>query len=138
MRSGNICLEGGFEQAHRFVNKELPRSPGAPYAGSSPSLLALGLSLTTVGVGFALSILDSDLAEVGVPAFSDASSTVPPASHDHRLCILYQSSPGVATSDATPTVDRFVACGGATESSVAWTSPEQTEKPTARAPPHRS
>jgi hypothetical protein len=100
--------------------------------------LALGLALTTVGIGLALPILDSDWADLGTQAVSDTSGPASPLSHDHRLCILYRSSPGLATSDATPAVDPFVACSDASQVSVAWIPREQAEKPTARAPPYPS
>lgn len=52
------------------------------------------LWLALVWVGVAIPIADQGLAHDTSPAVADVDSDGSTLSHDHRLCVLFQSSPG--------------------------------------------
>lgn len=128
------------DEASHVVNSGAPetRTPRAvnrlrsfarhPLAGWTSTLIL-------VWIGVAIPILDRELVRSSVPALSSIDGALHGASHDHRLCLLLQSSHSLTTAGPEPlrglAWEYTLSMAEATSPLVAGA----TSGPSARAPP---
>jgi hypothetical protein len=96
------------------------------------------LALTLLWVGVAVPLVDRELAEHSTEAVSNGADASPLFSHDHRLCLLLQSSPGWIAPEPASLEERQISRDDTLQAFIPWTSARPTRGPSARAPPYLS
>lgn len=96
------------------------------------------LALEIVWASVAVPLMDRDLTAHSVLAVQAAGSSVPGPSHDHRLCLLLQSSPGLATSGPAVIPEPVTGTGIPAWRSAVFARLPHSHGPSARSPPFSS